>query len=80
MIEVTIPQLGLTMEEAEFVAWHVEVGELVSEGQRIAEIATDKIDHDLPSPVAGRIVELLAEAGQVLAVGAPIARVEPVGP
>lgn len=77
MIEVTIPQLGLTMEEAEFVAWHVEVGELVSEGQTIAEIATDKIDHDLPSPVAGRIVELRAKPGEILVVGAVVAVLDP---
>lgn len=77
MVEVTIPQLGLTMEEAEFVAWHVAAGETVSEGQTIAEIATDKIDHELPSPIAGRVVELVAQPGDVLAVGDRIAVIEP---
>lgn len=80
MTEVTIPQLGLTMEEAEFVAWHVVVGQAVNEGQTIAEIATDKIDHELPSPAAGIVVELLAEPGDVLVVGAVIAKLEAVSP
>lgn len=78
MTEVTIPQLGLTMEEAEFITWHVATGDTVAEGAIIAEIATDKIDHELTAPTAGVIIELFAAPGDTLPVGAVIARLGPI--
>lgn len=75
VVEVTIPQLGLTMEEAELISWRVAVGDSVNEGDILGEIATDKIDHELPSPVSGAVEELVAAPGQVLAVGEVIARI-----
>lgn len=65
------------MEEAEFIAWHIAEGDRVAEGQDIAEIATDKIDHDLPSPADGVVVELIANPGETYEVGAVIARIQP---
>jgi len=77
MIEVIIPQLGLTMEEAEFIEWHVAVGDPVTRGQIIALISTDKIDHELESPADGVVAELLATPGDVLPVRTVVARLQP---
>lgn len=75
-MDVIIPQLGLTMESAELTGWLVQDGELVVLDQPIAEIATDKVEHEIVSPDGGRI-RLLVEVGQDLSVGTVIATLEP---
>lgn len=72
-MEIRIPKLGLTMESAELIAWRVAVGDVVKRGQPIAEIETDKIEHEIESPADGTIVELVAAEGEELEVGALIA-------
>lgn len=72
--EVTIPKLGLTMESAVLSTWHVADGDTVSEGQLIADIGTDKIDHGLEAPAAGVIGDLRpADPEAEIPVGATIA-------
>lgn len=73
-MDIRIPKLGLTMESADLTIWLVAVGDRVEEGESIAEIATDKIDHEIEAPASGRITELLAAEGDELDVGAVIAR------
>jgi dihydrolipoamide dehydrogenase len=78
--EVELPQLGESVTEGIITAWLVEVGDEVAVDQPIVEISTDKVDTEIPSPVAGTVQELRAdvddtvEVGQVIAVigeGAP---------
>jgi len=77
-MEVKIPQLGLTMESAALTAWLVSEGEQVSVDQPIAEIATDKVEHELVAPANGVITSLAPLSGdQELPVGAVIARIDP---
>lgn len=72
--EVTIPKLGLTMETAVLHTWFVEDGAQVAVGDIVAEIGTDKIDHELESPAAGTITDLVApDDGKELPVGTVIA-------
>jgi pyruvate dehydrogenase E2 component (dihydrolipoamide acetyltransferase) len=72
--EVELPQLGESVTEGVITAWLVEVGDDVEVDQAIAEISTDKVDTEIPSPVAGTVQELkvdvddTVEVGQVLAV------------
>jgi dihydrolipoamide dehydrogenase len=72
--EVELPQLGESVTEGIITAWLVEVGDEVEVDQPIAEISTDKVDTEIPSPVAGTVTELKAdvddevEVGQVIAV------------
>ena len=72
--QVELPQLGESVTEGIITAWLVEVGDEVEADQPIAEISTDKVDTEIPSPVAGTITELKAdvddevEVGQVIAV------------
>ena len=75
-VDVTVPRLGsTTMESAVLLRWLCSVGDHIVEGQALADLETDKIDVELPSPVAGVITALLASEGVELPVGAPVARV-----
>jgi 2-oxoisovalerate dehydrogenase E2 component (dihydrolipoyl transacylase) len=65
-----LPDLGEGTVSAEIVAWRVEPGEAVQEGQAIAELSTDKAVVELPSPVTGRVLARQGEPGDAIAVGA----------
>lgn len=67
-----LPDVGEGTAEAEIVAWHVAVGDMIKEDARLAEIMTDKATVELTSPVSGRILELKGELGQMAVVGAPL--------
>ena len=71
-----LPDLGEGLTEAEVVAWHVAAGDEVGLNQVLVEVETEKAVVELPSPFAGTVVELLAGAGQTVAVGAPIIAIE----
>jgi len=71
--EVELPQLGESVEEGIITAWLVEVGDTVEVDQPIVEISTDKVDTEIPSPVAGTVKELKAAVDDTVAVGSVIA-------
>nr|WP_138419357.1 dihydrolipoamide acetyltransferase family protein [Sinomonas gamaensis] len=71
-----LPDLGEGLTESEIVSWRVAVGDEVRLNQVIGEVETAKAVVELPSPFTGRVVALLAEPGQVVAVGTPIATFE----
>jgi dihydrolipoamide dehydrogenase len=71
--EVELPQLGESVTEGIITQWLVEVGDEVSVDQPIAEISTDKVDTEIPSPVAGTVQELRAEVDDEIEVGQVIA-------
>ncbi len=71
-----LPDVGEGIAESEIATWRVEVGELVSEDQPLVDMLTDKAAVELPSPVAGRIVERNGEAGDKIAVGATLVVIE----
>ena len=76
---VRMPDLGEGIAEVELVAWRVQPGQAVAEDQILADVMTDKATIELPSPVAGRVLALGGEVGQVLAVGAELIRIEMAG-
>ena len=67
-----MPDLGEGTVEAEVVAWHAKVGDLVEEDQVIAEVMTEKAAVEVPSPVSGRIVSLTGAPGDMVPVGAEL--------
>ncbi|PXX66323.1 pyruvate dehydrogenase E2 component (dihydrolipoamide acetyltransferase) [Nocardia tenerifensis] len=75
VLEFRLPDLGEGLADAELVSWSVGVGDEVALNQTIAEVETAKAVVALPSPFAGRVVELLAEPGETVLVGAPLIRV-----
>jgi 2-oxoglutarate dehydrogenase E2 component (dihydrolipoamide succinyltransferase) len=74
--EVIMPKLGESIIEATITKWLKQVGDSVEEDDAIVEIATDKVDSEIPSPVEGKIIEALYNEGDVVAVGLPIAIIE----
>ena len=74
-----LPDLGEGLTEAEVVAWHVAAGDTVTLNQVLAEVETEKAVVELPSPFAGTVVELLAQPGDTVAVGAPLVAVDTGG-
>ena len=75
-MDITMPKWGMTMQEGVLVEWLVAVGDLVTEGQPVATVETEKVDSDIESPAAGTVTELLAETGETVEVGTVIARLE----
>jgi dihydrolipoamide dehydrogenase len=71
--EVELPQLGESVTEGIVTAWLVEVGDEVEVDQPLVEISTDKVDTEIPSPVAGTVQELRAEVDDTIEVGQVIA-------
>lgn len=70
---VKLPKFGLTMEEATINEWSVAVGEEVEQGQTLATIESEKVEIELPSPVAGIVAEHLLAPGVTVPVGTPVA-------
>ena len=73
---IKMPDIGEGIAEVELVAWHVKVGDVVSEDQILADVMTDKATVEIPSHVAGTVVSLNAAVGQVVAVGTEIIHIE----
>ncbi|MEV6771542.1 dihydrolipoamide acetyltransferase family protein [Nocardia sp. NPDC051030] len=74
-MEFRLPDLGEGLADAELVSWTVQVGDRVELNQTIAEVETAKAQVALPCPFAGTVLELLAEPGETVPVGAPLIRV-----
>jgi len=72
-IEVVMPQMGESVMEGEVIEWLKNVGDAVEVDEPLLEIATDKVDTEVPSPEGGTLVEILVEAGDTVEVGQPIA-------
>jgi pyruvate/2-oxoglutarate dehydrogenase complex dihydrolipoamide acyltransferase (E2) component len=70
---VKLPKFGLTMEEATINEWLIGVGEPVEQGQTLATIDSEKVTMELPSPVGGVVAEYLAQVGDTVPVGSPLA-------
>jgi pyruvate dehydrogenase E2 component (dihydrolipoyllysine-residue acetyltransferase) len=75
MAEVVMPRLSDSMEEGTILSWLKSVGEEIAVGDELVEIETDKANMAYESDVAGVLVEILAQEGETLPIGAPIARV-----
>ena len=76
---IKMPDIGEGIAEVELVAWHVKVGDMVSEDQILADVMTDKATVEIPSPVAGKVLSLGGAVGQVMAVGSAVIHIEVEG-
>ena len=68
-----MPQLGETVTEGTVLRWCKQVGERIAVDEALLEVSTDKVDAEVPSPVAGEIVEILVAEGDTVPIGARLA-------
>jgi 2-oxoglutarate dehydrogenase E2 component (dihydrolipoamide succinyltransferase) len=71
--DIIMPKLGESVEEATITKWFVKKGDTIEEDQPIVELATDKVDSEVPSPVEGKVIKINYEEDAVVAVGEVIA-------
>jgi pyruvate/2-oxoglutarate dehydrogenase complex dihydrolipoamide acyltransferase (E2) component len=74
--DVLMPELQ-GAEEITVGAWTKKPGDHVAEGETLMEVHTDKVNAEIPSPVSGKVEELLLEVGEPVKPGQPIARISP---
>lgn len=79
MAEVKLPQLGETVTEGTITKWFKKLGDAVALDEPLFEVSTDKVDTEVPSPVAGILTEMRAKEGDTIPVGAVIAVVGDAG-
>ncbi len=70
---IILPKWGLTMEEGTVTAWRKQEGDAVSEGEALADVETDKINNELPSPISGIVARILVPVGEAVPVGTTLA-------
>ena len=75
-IEMTMPKMGESVMEGTILSWLKKVGDPIDEDESVLEVATDKVDTEIPSTHAGILKEILAQEGDVIQVGKPIAIIE----
>ncbi|RWR22884.1 2-oxoglutarate dehydrogenase, E2 component, dihydrolipoamide succinyltransferase [Microbacterium enclense] len=73
--EVTLPELGESVTEGTITRWLKAVGDDVAVDEPLLEISTDKVDTEIPSPVAGTLQEILVQEDETVAVGSALARI-----
>jgi len=71
--EILMPKMGESVEEATITKWFVSEGDTIQEDDVLLEIATDKVDSEIPSPVAGTVKEIKYNTDDVVPVGVPVA-------
>ena len=71
--EIKMPKLGESITEGTIVSWSVKVGESVQEDDVLFEVNTAKVSAEIPSPVAGKVMEILCKEGDTVAVGTVVA-------
>ena len=75
MSDITLPLLGESVTEGTITRWFKNVGDTVAEDEALFEVSTDKVDSEVPSPVAGVITEIIVPEGETVEVGTVLARV-----
>ena len=75
LVDVAMPQMGVSVVEGTVVEWKKQPGDWVEADEIIASISTDKIDTDVESPATGRVQEIIVEVGSTVEVGTVMARI-----
>jgi 2-oxoisovalerate dehydrogenase E2 component (dihydrolipoyl transacylase) len=74
-----MPDIGEGIAEVEVVTWRVNVGDMIVDDQVLADVMTDKATVEIPSPVSGKVLAFGGRAGELMAVGAELVRIEVEG-
>src|SRR5918911_3680587 len=73
VVDVVMPQMGVSVSEGTITRWTKQVGDHIEADETIVEISTDKVDTEVPSPAAGIVREILANEGDTVPVNTRIA-------
>jgi pyruvate/2-oxoglutarate dehydrogenase complex dihydrolipoamide acyltransferase (E2) component len=76
LVEVTMPQMGVSVAEGTVVEWKKRVGDWVENDEPIVEISTDKVETEVPSPASGRVAALAVQVGETVDVGTVLATID----
>ncbi len=79
IVDLVMPKMGESIMEATVLKWHKQPGDTIKMDETLLDIATDKVDSEVPSTAAGTIAELLYKENDVVPVGAVIARIDAGG-
>lgn len=74
--EIVMPQMGESITSGTITKWHKQVGETIEIDEILFEISTDKVESEIPSPFAGKVVSVLFEEGETIDVGVKIAEID----
>jgi len=75
IVDLVLPKLGESIMEATILKWHKKVGDTIQLDETLLDIATDKVDSEIPSSTEGTITEILFEVNSVVPIGTVIARI-----
>ncbi len=73
---VVMPKMGISVSEGTILEWRKQPGDWVEADETIADVTTDKVDVEIPSPASGRLARIVVEAGDTVDVGEPIAEID----
>ena len=76
IVDLVMPKLGESIMEATILKWHKQPGDTIALDETVLEIATDKVDSEVPSTAAGTIQEILFNVNEVVPIGTVIARIQ----
>src|SRR6478752_1796744 len=79
VVDVVMPQMGVSVSEGTITRWTKQVGERIEADETIVEISTDKVDTEVPSPASGVVREILADEGETVPVNTRIAVIDTAG-
>ncbi|MGZ4398616.1 MAG: lipoyl domain-containing protein, partial [Gaiellaceae bacterium] len=79
LIDVVMPQMGVSVSEGTIVRWLKQEGERVEADETLLEISTDKVDTEVPSPGGGILQQILVPEGETVAVGTRVGVIAPDG-
>src|SRR5277367_2505232 len=74
--QLLLPKMGESVAEATIIKWNKNPGDYIEADEAVMEIATDKVDSEVPSPVSGKLIEQLCGENDVVQVGSVIAVIE----
>jgi 2-oxoglutarate dehydrogenase E1 component len=77
--ELTMPAMGDSVTEGTILEWHKQEGDTVAVDETVVEISTDKVDAEVPAPIAGTIVKIHAPEGETVEIGAVLCEIAPAG-
>ncbi len=75
LVDVTMPQMGVSVAEGTVIGWRVQPGDRIAADETICDISTDKIDTEVPAPVGGVVTEILVQTETTVPVGTVLARI-----